>query len=388
MPPAPVRVASVVMRTVKAGRSFVGAVQSSRSSRVGTEFGGLVTEYLAEEGMRVKAGDPLAKLRTVLLDLRIQAAKAELAVRRAQLLELENGFRPEELAQAKARVAEATADLALKRWRLEATEGLYANKTISEDELRTARLAVRVAESALDVQKNALALAVAGPRAERKAQARAQVDEQEIEVARLEEEHDRYVIRAPFDGIVTKELTEVGEWLATGASVAEIDHLGEVDVVVHVVEDYVSRLRVGTPARVTLGAIPGRIFTGPIREIVPRADARSRTFPVKIRLRNETLSDGSVLLKDGMFAEATLAVGEESPALLVPKDAIVLGGMVPVLVWIVDGATSTAKMVPVKLGVAVDDLIAVTGPLEPGQKVVVRGNERILFPGQPLRVLD
>ncbi|MFV1959106.1 MAG: efflux RND transporter periplasmic adaptor subunit, partial [Planctomycetota bacterium] len=375
-------------RPVEAGPRFVGAVQSSRSSRVGTEFGGLVTEYLAEEGTRVKAGAPLARLRTVLLDLRIRAAKAELALRRAQLLELENGTRPEELAQAKARVGEAVADLELKRWRRVAAEGLYENKTISEDEVRTARLAVRAAESALDVQKNALALAEAGPREERKVQARAQVEQQEVDVARLEEERDRYVIRAPFDGIVTKKLTEVGEWLATGAGVAEIDHFAHVDVVVHVVEDYVSHVRAGMVARVVLGAIPGRIFTGPVREIVPRADARSRTFPVKIRLRNEDLPDGSVLLKDGMFAEATLGVGDESPALLVPKDAIVLGGMVPVLVWIVDDATSTAKMVPVRLGVAVDDLIQVIGPLEAGQKVVVRGNERILFPGQPLRILE
>ncbi len=62
-----------------------------------------------------------------------------------------------------------------------------------------------------------------------------------------------------------------------------------------------------------------------------------------------------------MFATATLAVGEQRPALLVPKDAIVLGGFVPVMVWAV-GEGNRAEPVPVTLGVAVDDLVEVLGP--------------------------
>jgi len=117
---------------------------------------------------------------------------------------------------------------------------------------------------------------------------------------------------------------------------------------------------------------------------------RGRTFPVKIRLENERLGD-SMLLKAGMFASATLAVGQDAPALFVPKDAVVLGGPVPVLVWVVDPASSTAVMVPVTLGVAYQDLVEVIAPpgqLTAGAKVVIRGNERILFPGQPLQIAE
>ena len=84
-----------------------------------------------------------------------------------------------------------------------------------------------------------------------------------------------------------------------------------------------------------------------------------------------------------MFASATLAVDEPRPGLLVPKDAIVLGGMVPVMVWVVDPESSTAKMVPVQLGVAVDDRIQVIGPLQPGMQVVTVGNERICSRASP-----
>jgi RND family efflux transporter MFP subunit len=166
----------------------------------------------------------------------------------------------------------------------------------------------------------------------------------------------------------------------------EIVALDEVDVTVDVVEDFVGGLAEGLPVRVSIDAIPDRIFTAPIYRIVPSADRRGRTFPVKIRLTNEPVGP-SVRIKAGMFASATLAVGEERQAVLVPKDAIVLGGMVPIMVWTVDPTSSTAKMAPVTLGVAVDDLVQVIGPVKPGDAVVVRGNERIRFPGQPLRIL-
>jgi Cu(I)/Ag(I) efflux system membrane fusion protein/cobalt-zinc-cadmium efflux system membrane fusion protein len=169
--------------------------------------------------------------------------------------------------------------------------------------------------------------------------------------------------------------------------VAEIVALDEVDVVVDVVEDFVGRLREGMPARVTIEAVPDRIFSGTIHRIVPSADRRGRTFPVKIRLPNPREGD-AIVLKSGMFASATLAVDEPRPGLLVPKDAIVLGGMVPVMVWVVDAESSTAKMIPVQLGIAVDDKVQVLGPLQPGMQVITVGNERIMFPGQPVRVIE
>ena len=390
MPPAPVRVAPVVEKSISLGRTFVGTVEPSRTSTVGSEQAGLVVEFLAREGLRVEADQPLARLRTSQIDIRIQSAKAELRLREQQLAELQNGTRPEEVEQARARVRELEAGLELRRWKLEASEKLRESNTISEDELRDARLAVRAAELVLAVSQKALELAEAGPREERKAQAEAEVDIQKAEVARLEDERERYVIRAPFDGYVSREHTEVGQWLRPGDPVATILHLDVVDVTVDVVEDFVRLLTVGSDARVSIDAVPGRIFTGKVSRIVPQADLRGRTFPVKIRLENEREGD-AMLLKSGMFASATLAVGEDAPALFVPKDAVVLGGRVPVLVWIVDPAGSIAAMVPVTLGVAYEELVQVAGPpglLAPGANVVVRGNERILFPGQPLQIVE
>lgn len=387
MPPAPVQVALVVQDTISGGRTFTGTVEPSRRSLVGSEFGGAVVEYLCREGDRIEEGLPLARLRTDILDLRIESAQAERDYGSHRLAELKNGSRPEEVAQARAGVDELKAGLALREWKLEATKKLFEDDTISEDELRDARLAVRASELLLDAAKAALALVEAGPREEQVEQARAQLKQLEAEVSLLEEEKRRYTIVAPFTGWIVAEHAEKGQWLSPGSPVAEIVALDEVDVVVDVVEDFVGRLREGMPARVTIEAIRGKVFTGKIHRIVPSADLRGRTFPVKIRLPNPREGD-VIALKAGMFASATLAVDEARPALLVPKDAIVLGGIAPILVWVVDAETSTAQLVPVQLGVAVDDKVQVIGPLQPGMQVVTVGNERIMFPGQPLQVIE
>ena len=85
-------------------------------------------------------------------------------------------------------------------------------------------------------------------------------------------------------------------------------------------------------------------------------------------------------LKAGMLARVTLAVAPPKQAMLVPKDALVLGGPVPV-VYVVAADPQTRQLiaspVPVQLGVADGDQMQVLGNLQVGQTVVVRGNERL-----------
>ena len=112
---------------------------------------------------------------------------------------------------------------------------------------------------------------------------------------------------------------------------------------------------------------------------------RGRTFPVRIRIKNP-VANGRPVLKAGMLARVTLAVGEKQPTLLVPKDAIVLGGPAPI-VWAIDEKTGGGRIVPVTIGAGYGDDVGVTGPLKEGERIVVRGNER-LMPGQPIRIKE
>jgi multidrug efflux pump subunit AcrA (membrane-fusion protein) len=375
-----VRVAEVVEKTVAEGRTFVGTALPSRQSVVGSTVEDVVVELLVREGDRVEEGQPLVRLRTATLTIQLDAARALLEERRQELAELENGSRPEEVAQARARVGQTKADVDLRRWKLDAAQRLFDNGTITEDEVREAQLAMARAEERHKEDVAALALVEAGPRKERIARAAAAVAGQEAEVRRIEDDLERHTVRAPFAGHVVAEHTEVGQWVDRGGAVVELVALDEIDVRITVLEDHVPGLRVGMPAAVSFGALPGDAFAGTVQRIVPSADVRARAFPVEVRVANK----GAI--KAGMFAQVTLPLGEPKAALLVPKDALVLGGPAP-MVYVVND-DSTVLAVPVELGVTEGELIQVKSrEIAAGQRVVVRGNER-LHPGVRVRVAE
>lgn len=389
MPPANVKVTQVIEQEVTAGQAFVGTVMPLRHSIVGSAVDGRVIEFMVNEGDAVKKDQALAKLRTGTLEIELAGAKAQVQLRQAELEELQHGSRPEEIEQMRARMASAAARHSYAQHNLERTEQLYnERRAISLEELQDATSLAEQASQALLEATAAHALAVAGPRVEQIAQAQAQLAVAAEQAHLIEDRLDKHTIRAPFDGYVVSEQIEVGQWVQEAGPIVEVVEIHHVDVEAMVLEQYVENLRVGVDARVELTALPSHAFTGEVAIIIPQADLRSRSFPVKIRVENRIV-DGEPLLKPGMFARATLPVGKPEMALLVPKDAIVLGGPTPV-VWLVDRASessqvSKARSVPVQLGVATEGTIQVIGAIKAGDTVIVEGNER-LRPNQEVRV--
>lgn len=388
---ASVVVVTVAERTVTAAQVFIGTVMPEKRATIGSAVEGRVIEFFVEEGDRVEANQKLAQLLTETISLERDSAEAELQLRREQLKQLENGTRKEEIEQARARMAAAEAHRVFQQASLERVENAYRNQgAITEDELEETRAASIEARELYLERKAAYEMAVAGPRPETISQARAQVAFQEAVVERLRDEIRKHAIISRFAGYVVKEHTEAGQWVNRGDPVAEIVALDEVDIVVQVVEQSVPFIKIGEEVRIEIPALADRVFVGQVQSVVPQADTRSRTFPVKIRVANEVSSAGP-LIQAGMYARAALPVGKQQAALLVPKDAIVLGGPRP-MVFTVSGAThpgdeGEAKAVVVQLGVVLGSWIQVIGQIEPGALVVVQGNER-LRPGLAVKLLD
>jgi len=383
-------VSRVDQREVSAGRTFVGTVLPSRRSIVGSAVDERVVKLHVNDGDWIREGEPLAQLRTTTVELELTSAKAELKLREHELDELKNGSRPEEIAQAKASLARAEALFDYEKSRLERTEALYAKGRISsKEELDEVRSMKAAAEQSLLIARAAYDLAVEGPRIEKISQAEARVEIQKVEVARLEDHLQKFTIRAPYDSYVTAEHTEVGQWISRSDPVVEVAAIDPVEITVAVPETYIGALRAGSSASITPDALPEKVEPAAISRIVPQADVRSRSFPVKIELPNPRVDDGHEL-KAGMLVRVTLAVGDPQLALLVHKDALVLGGQTPV-VYVVEAdpanKKATVRGVEVQLGVADQGDIQVIGDLKAGQQVVVRGNER-LRPGAPVTVVE
>lgn len=388
--PAPVSVAEIVQRKVAAGQTFVGTVMPVRKSTVGSAVDGRVVEYPINEGEYVKKGEVLARLLTGTIEIELAGAKAELQLRREELAELKNGSRPEEIDQARARLATMRAKLEYTKARLSRFQSLFDRQTLSKEDLDEATSVAAESTHSLEEAQAALKLAVEGPRKEKIAQMEAKVAQQQQAVLHIEDRLEKFTIRAYFDGYVTAEHTEVGHWVRQGEPIAEIAALDQVEIRVLVLEDHIDQVRKGSHVRVEVGALHGRPFVGQVAQIVPQADVRSRTFPVHVRVENSR-DDSGPLLKAGMFARVMLPIGKAENALLISKDAIVLGQATPII-YVVDPDPKNAKQgkvrpVPVELGVADGALIQVRGQIKAGQQIVVRGNER-LRPDLPVVIVE
>lgn len=380
MPPAKVTVAEVIERDLSAGRAFVGTVEARRHSSIGSAVSGRVTEFLVNEGDRVAKGQPLAKLLTKNVEIQIAAAKAELELRKHELDELNNGSRKEELLESEARMKAANAAMKLAQTKLTRVKGLIERNAATREEIDEVNSTTETATAMHLAAKAAYDLVVAGPRKERIAQAAARADVAQEEVNRLLDILEKHTIKSPFAGYVVAEHTEEGQWIESGKLVAEVVEVDPIEIRVAVQESYIPRLSLGMSARIDVEALPSQTFVGTVAAIVPKADEKSRTFPVRVALKNQQQSDGTPLLKPGMFAKVELPVDQKSHVLLVPKDSLVLGGPQPMIYVVAfDDKTKkkTVRPVPVQLGIAMNSWIEVRGELKAKQEVVVEGNERL-----------
>ena len=378
-PPPKVLVTPAITAEVPEYRTFVGTVWPVRRSLVGSAAPGRVEEFLVNDGDPVKAGQPIAHLRRGIIQAELDAAKATLLVREAELKELETSFQ-DEVDQAQAKVSLAEANLDYRRAKLERSKKLgpsVARELLEED----SSLAAQANASVLEAQAT-LRLLTGGARQQKTEQARANAEAQAAEVQRLTEQFERHTMFAPFDGFVSAEHTEVGQWVMQGDPVAEIVELKQVEIGIAVVEDYIAYLDVSTVADVEVPAL-GQSFKGQVAIINPLADAKTRTFSVKVRLDND-LSSGLPLIKAGMLARVTLPVSKPQPHVLVPKDAVVLGQSPTVFVAADAGGKAVVRPVPVKMASAHGQWFSIEGEVKEGDLLIVEGNERVR-PGQEVR---
>lgn len=404
MTAATVVTAKVVEREEAVGQTFIGTLMPRRRSTVGSAVDGRVEEYPVNDGQWVKKGEVLAELLKEAVRIELANAKAELRFRQAEFDEYNNKALPEDIEQAKAKLSAADAQLRYAKARYARTEALFQRGTgITQEDMDLSYSNLQTAEQNHIGAAAALKLLENWPRPEKLAQAEAHRDAQQEAVNQIEDRLAKYTIRAPFDGYVVQKHTEVGAWINRGDPIAEVIAIDPIEVAVSVPETAIANLQEAVSvaeesggaltAVVKVDALGSDLFSGSVERIVPQADVRSRTFPVKVILENPLVGK-SHKLKAGLICHVNLPVGKPQKVTLVPKDALVLGGATPKVI-VVEKAEDpmtkkevvTGRHVPVELGAAsFDNLIQVSGQLKPGMSIVIRGNER-LMPGQALNVV-
>ncbi|MEJ2515095.1 MAG: efflux RND transporter periplasmic adaptor subunit [Gammaproteobacteria bacterium] len=185
---------------------------------------------------------------------------------------------------------------------------------------------------------------------------------------------ERTRLRAPFSGVVTQRLLQPGEHTTPGDQVVRLVDPANLEIVARAPLTSLAYVEVGDSLQVS--GVRGR-SDGPVRTMVPFGDASSHMFEIRIPVEPDPWRVGDTV-------RVSVPTAEPSQVLAVPRDALVLRrGAISVFRVNEDG---TAEQLTVQPGLGSGDMIAVTGPLEPGDRVIVRGAER-LRPGQPVQVI-
>lgn len=366
--------------------AVVGTVTPRHVSVVASGAEGLVEEFFVDHGQFVARGAELSRLRMETTDLEIEEHQAILEERQQALLELRNGSRSEEIAEAHAKWQATAAARRIARSKLDRAQQLFERNALNKDDLDDAQERLEAAEQAFDAAQAVYNLVQKGPREEQIAQAEARVAAQQAHVEFLLAEKEKRITRAPFDGFVVEVQTFVGMWLSKGDPVVTLAMLDEVEVVGNVDQSDLRHVQLGREAAVRVPGLADEHHTGRIVAIVPRSDwtAGSWSFPVKVRIKNRFYEEGGQklpMLKAGMMAEVTFH-GQPVAALLAPKDAVVRTSR-GAFVYVFDPSVGnpragTVRQVTITTGLSEGTWIQVTADgLTAGMPVVTEGAERL-----------
>jgi len=174
------------------------------------------------------------------------------------------------------------------------------------------------------------------------------------------------VIKAPFDGIITEKMIEVGELASPGRSLLRIEDEGHLRLDVPVAETDAAGLHIGQTVMVRLDALDGLSLDGRVAQILPSADPSTHSIWVKTDLPSVPR------LKSGLFGRMVFVVGQRS-ALMIPQPAIRVEGELS-RVYVVD-ASSLVRSRLIQPGQIQERRVEALSGLVSGERILARASE-------------
>lgn len=321
-PLAPVETEVVRVRPILKRLDLSGTVTSPRASQLSTAVAGPVTAVNFDTGASVKTGEVL--------------------------LEIDAALEQATLKKADAQVAQAAAEVADAKRRLQIAERLAQRDYGPQNEVEA-----RQAEVEIDIAT------YEAFRAER--------DRQAVIL-------QRHKLRAPYAGIISQRMAELGQWVVPGTAAFELVAMKNLRIEVPVPQHYYAQLRQGSEVAIKIDAVPEREFPAKVDAIIPVSDPNARTFTLRVVPEQETIP-----MAPGMSARVSVGLRTGKEGLVVSRDALIRYPDGRITVWVLErnGARALVRERRVEIGIAFDGLVHVRSGLKKGEQVVVRGNETL-----------
>ncbi len=274
---------------------------------------GILRQRPADEGSVVKPGEVLAALDTREASARLRQAQAAELAAQARLRDMEQGYRPQEIAEAGAQVQQVQANLANLKEEARRSENLYATGAVSRQRRDKDDAAASVAQEQHRAASERLKLLQSGFRKETIAVARAQLAEAQAAVEAAKIALEDLQVTSTINGTVTRKHAEPGETLAAGRPVVTITDVTHPWVRVYMPENQIGKVQLGAPARIKIDTFPDREFTGRVSYVSSQAEFTPKnvqTQEERVKLVfavNVTVDNPEGALKPGMPADVSIA---------------------------------------------------------------------------------
>jgi len=338
-----------------------GRVQPMTTIQLSPQEGGIVEQILIEEGSRVKAGDPILLLNNDNLDLQILNSEAELAEKENILRNTQIQMEQQKL-DVRQNVLEYGTNVDRLRRAYEQQKALYEDKLIAKEDYLKAEEDYRLALQKYDLirERSKQDSLYRGTQIDRMEES---LENMQLNMQMIRKRKSNLIVRAPIDGELGLLDVVLGQSIASGTKIGQINSVGTYKVEAQIDEHYIDRVVDGLEATFER---QGDTYSTIIRKVYP--EVRDGKFKADFKFDGEQPDN----IRSGQTYYLNLQLGQPEEAVIVPRGTFYqkTGGK---WIYVVNKDGTKAVKREIRIGRQNPQYYEVLEGLEPGEKVITSG---------------
>jgi len=356
-----VTISNVVMGEFNDYIRISGRVQPMTTIQLSPQEGGVVEKILIEEGSPVKAGDAILILSNDNLDLQILNSEAELAEKENILRNTQIQMEQQKL-DVRQNVLEYGTNVERLRRTYEQQKALYEDKLIAREEYLTAEEDYKLAKQKYDliIERSTQDSLYRGTQIDRMEES---LDNMQLNMSMIRRRKSNLVVKAPIDGELGLLDVVLGQNIASGTKIGQINSVGVYKVEAQIDEHYIDRVSAGLEATFER---QGETYSTIIRKVYP--EVRDGKFKADFKFDGE--QPGGI--RPGQTYYLNLQLGQPEETVIIPRGTFYqkTGGK---WIYVVNKDGSKAVKREIRIGRQNPQYYEVLEGLEPGEKVISSG---------------
>lgn len=356
-----VTISNVVMGEFNDYIRISGRVQPMTTIQLSPQEGGIVEKILIEEGSPVKAGDAILVLSNDNLDLQILNSEAELAEKENILRNTQIQMEQQKL-DVRQNVLEYGTNVERLRRAYKQQKALYEDKLIAREEYLTAEEDYKLAKQKYDLilERSTQDSLYRGTQIDRMEES---LDNMQLNMSMIRRRKSNLVVKAPIDGELGLLDVVLGQNIASGTKIGQINSVGVYKAEAQIDEHYIDRVSAGLEATFER---QGETYSTIIRKVYP--EVRDGKFKADFKFDGE--QPGGI--RPGQTYYLNLQLGQPEEAVIIPRGTFYqrTGGK---WIYVVNKDGSKAVKREIRIGRQNPQYYEVLEGLEPGEKVITSG---------------